>query len=443
MLTKLKPSVQNPRTERGMKNNDETPRVLVLANNRIQPYTGGGVLLGNLFHKFPRSNIIFIHADDVGGGVNGCREYRLSLSSLRPQWCLLRILWNFCYQLMLEPSSIRRSELISLMIQGCKYTLSEKVDMEVRNFSPDIIYAWVGDSVWARVLVDCVKRYRIPYVIHFMDNHLELNGGSAVQQVLQTEYRRNLFDVVKGASRILTISTAMGHAYQQIFSKSYDVFHGLIDSALWPWPKEQSSCDVFSLVFTGSIESGQMNGLIDVADAVECLAAEGQRIELLLCVTEFYENRARKIFNNYRNIRYKRHPDFENLRSVLNNASVMVLAYGFDERSVQYYRYSFATKVVPYMLSGRCILAYGPPVIAPIDYLRRGGWGHVVSQPGVQNLAASIKELMLNPMKREEYARIAYTAGLSEHDLEENSVRFMDLLRRVANVGAEFTLPTP
>ena len=39
------------------------PRVLVLAQNRIQPYTGGGVVLSNLFGEFPAEKLIFLHRD--------------------------------------------------------------------------------------------------------------------------------------------------------------------------------------------------------------------------------------------------------------------------------------------------------------------------------------------------------------------------------------------
>ena len=39
------------------------PRVLVLAQNKIQPFTGGGVLLSNLFGDFESQNLLFVHRD--------------------------------------------------------------------------------------------------------------------------------------------------------------------------------------------------------------------------------------------------------------------------------------------------------------------------------------------------------------------------------------------
>jgi hypothetical protein len=112
---------------------------------------------------------------------------------------------------------------------------------------------------------------------------------------------------------------------------------------------------------------------------------------------------------------------------------VLVLTYGFEKSCVEYYRYSFPTKVVPYMLSGRCILAYGPLSIEPIAYVKRGGWAEVVSEQGVKRLARSIEALMDSPDKCQQLARSAYEAGLEEHDLELNSGRFLAAMADVAN----------
>jgi hypothetical protein len=112
---------------------------------------------------------------------------------------------------------------------------------------------------------------------------------------------------------------------------------------------------------------------------------------------------------------------------------MLVLAYGFEKSCVEYYRYSFATKVVPYMLSGRCILAYGPPSIEPIAYVKRGGWAEVVSKQGIEELERSIEALMDSPDKCQRLARSAYEAGFEEHDLEENAGRFLVAMADVAN----------
>src|SRR6185436_5382648 len=188
-----------------------------------------------------------------------------------------------------------------------------------------------------------------------------------------------------------------------------------------------------SLVFTGSLESGQMGGLRDVAAAVDGLAGKGRKVRLVLYLSELYEQRARPAFSGFKNIHYVRHPAATSgLRAVLNQADLLVLAYGFDGRCQQYYRYSFATKTVAYMLSGRCILAYGPSGIEPIAYIERGGYGHVVLEEGSRALEEALEVLMDDAGRREEIARRAYQAGVEEHDLGPNAERFLATMRSIA-----------
>lgn len=412
------------------------PRVLLLTHSKLQPYTGGGVLLNNLFHKFPREKLFFLHSDDNDGGGVVSQEYQLGLRALRPTFiALLRLFGGFLFEAFRAPLSIRRLEIKSLVIQGCHFRISNQLDTQIHLFRPEVIYAWVGDSIWARLLEHCAERYQLPYVIHFMDNHVELSGRTVVERVLSREFRSNLARVTKGASKIFTISAAMGLAYQDKFGKPFDIFHGLINRKSWPWPASAKETGAFSLVFTGSIESGQLSGLRDVADAVERLANEGHSVQLILYLTDHYERRARAAFKRFRCVKYRPHPDFDSLRSALNDADLLVLAYGFEDACVQYYRYSFATKVVPYMLSGRCILAYGPASIEPIAYMQRGGCAHVVCDQDVEVLSESIQLLMNAPGQREQLARSAYDAGVEEHDLESNSGRFVNVLSNVAIAG--------
>ena len=395
----------------------------------------GGAILTSLFHKFPREQLFCVHAEAIEGTTD-YRQHRLQARALRPRLVpLLRLLWQVSRQLLQAPLLFSNREWKLLLIQACQFRLPRRVDEEIRRFAPDVIYAWTGDAVWLRLLEDCVQRYRVPYVIHFMDNQVELRGETAVQRAVYKEFQRNVPKAIEGASRMFTISAAMGLAYQNKFGKPFEVFHNLMDATCWPWPAPASPSDVFSIVFTGSIESGQVNGLRDVAAAVERLSEHGHRIRLVLYVSEAYERRVRSSFDMFPHVQFVRHPELSALRAALTNADLLVLAYGFDQACVEYYRYSFATKTVPYMLSGRCILAYGPPGIEPIGYLLRGGWAYVVGQEGAEALESAITRLMNAPEERNGFARAAHPAACTEHDLEINSSRFFASMREVAAAG--------
>ena len=406
------------------------PRVLVLTNNRVQPFTGGGVVLTTLFHRFPRENLFVLHTDVTEGATGGYAEHRLA--RIRFPWSNLRSLLAMLARATVRLSrSTRKADLVDLVVQNCEFHLPPEVDARIREFRPDAIYAWAGDSLWCRLVETCARRYRLPYVIHFMDNHVELSGTNPIQAIVHAAYRRNLTRVVAKAAKIFTICNAMGVAYRARFRKEFASFHGLVDSEAWTWPGPAPRAGVFTLAFTGSLESGQLKGLRDVAAAVDRLARSGRRIRLVLYLTEFYQHRARAAFAEFENIDYVRHPDAAGLRGALQSADALVLAYGFDRQTIEYYRYSFATKVVPYMLSGRCILAYGPSAVEPIAYVQRGGWGEVVSDQGIDKLEAAIVGLVEAPDRCHRLARAAFESGRTEHDLQASSARFVREMHEV------------
>ena len=409
------------------------PRVLVLCQNNIQPFTGGGVVLLNLFHAFPSDRVLFFHRDINYNYQAAYRGHKLKWQWLRPSvQTFLRLLFRWVVESVKNPLQARGRDLLALSVQSCRFKFSREIDSEIQKFQPEVIYAWVGDCLWAETLRETARQYSLPYVIHFMDNHVGIDPQSPLERALYPVFRVSLERLANKATSIYTISESMGQAYHALWKRPCEVFHGLLDTSAWPWAGKSEANEIFTLVFTGSIEQGQLMGLRNVAAAVGELAKGGMAVRLVLYLTEQYERMVTKEFAAFPQVEIRRHPDFSGLKEALAGADLLVLAYGFDERTVRYYRYSFATKVVPYMLSSRCILAYGPDEIEPIAYARRGDWAATVSNPSVSALVETISNLVAAPQERERLARKAYDAGCQEHDLVENSGRFAQSLARVA-----------
>ena len=405
-------------------------RVLVITTNELQGVGGGNALLRSLFYSFERQQLFFIHSDPIHTKTEF--GFFLSLTCFRPSWRLIKLIL-LCFIDVLKSKKLpSRQDFVNLIIQGSKINLPKHVHYKIANFSPDVIYAWAGDSIYANLVSTLASKYSVPYVIHFMDNHFELTGKSYIQKIVNDEYRKNILNTVAKANKIFTISKAMGEAYKKIFVKDYEAFHALIDTSSWSAPIKEDLHNVFNITFTGSLENGQINGIKDLAAAVDEISLEGFKIKLTLCLTKDYEKKARQVFFKSKNIKYIRHPEFNKLPAVFKKTNLLLLVYGFDRETIEYYRYSFATKLVPYMLSGRCILGYGPNAIEPINYLQKSRGSYVITDSGIKSLVNGIKFLINNPKKRNKYAKVAYQVGLDEHDLHKNSSRFMRALSKIA-----------
>ena len=426
-----------------MQNDSPFPKVLVLAHNKPQPFTGGGVVLSNLFDRFPCDHLMFLHRDQDYDFQTHFMEHYLKPIWLRPiPSVFLRQLGGWLEAGLQQPGRLRPADLLRLLVQSCRFVFTRELDRQIRDFAPNVLYAWVSDRLWAETVRETVQRYQLPYVIHFMDNHVGLDASTPVEKALYTEFALTLSEVVNGAEVLYTISDSMGRAYEAMWHRPYEVFHGVIDTKEWPWPnivpvESDESLDqqgeAFRLAFTGSVEHGQMEGLKDVAKAMDDLLDEGVCVKLVLYLTMDYAARVKTVLDSYRCLEIKPHPDFETLREELATADAMILAYGFDERTRRYYQYSFATKVVPYMMSGRPILVYGPQGIEPVEYALRSNWSLCVTTEcrtdGGKTLKDVIRALIGDPSLQLSLARTAWECGIAEHDQVENADRFRISLR--------------
>ena len=409
-----------------MNNKKPFPKTLVLCQNKINQFTGGGVVLSNLFGEIPPERLMFFHNDIDYLGESSFVEKRLNWRWLRFNlFNLIEIFfrWLVAFLFFFKKSSLK--DFKNILIQSCYFYFPKDIDQQVKQFGPEVLYAWCSDILWAETIKSVAKRYDIPYVIHFMDNHVGLDPKSTFEIATFPVFKRELGQLVDKSIVLFTISESMGKSYQKLWGKSYEVFHGLIESNKWPLTKiHPLKKRDFKVAYTGSVEHGQLLGLKDVAIALEKLIDNGIKIKLFLYLTPIYAQSVESSLGSFKCVEIKSHPDFSSLRKELIKADLLLLAFGFDEQTINYYRYSFSTKMVPYMLSGRPIFVYGPDEIEPVQYAIRGGWASVVSENNVEAVFKALKELISNKNFRESQAKKAWIEGIKEHDLYLNANRF-------------------
>ena len=417
-----------------MKNKKSFPKTLVLCQNKINQFTGGGIVLSNLFGEVQPKRLMFFHRDVDYDDDSLFVEKRLNWRWLRFNLfnsIELFARWVVACLVFFKKPSLK--DFKGILIQSCYFYFPRDVDQQVKEFSPDVLYAWCSDNLWVKTIKSVAARYNIPYVIHFMDNHVDLDPKSAFEAATFPVFKRNLSKVVTKSAALYTISESMGESYQERWDKPYEVFHGLIESDKWPLPNDSPISDeYFKLVFTGSVEKGQLSGLKDIAVVLDNLIEKGVNIKLILYLTPAYAQSVKSSLENFRCVEIQPHPDFSSLRNELLKADLLVLAFGFDKQTINYYRYSFATKIVPYMLSGRPIFVYGPDEIEPVRYAIKGGWASVVREHDSKLLINTINKLISDKDERDNLAKRAWVAGVAEHDLYSNVNRFKNSLSKIS-----------
>lgn len=410
------------------------PRVLVIAQNRRHKFTGGGVVLSNLFHQYPEENLKFIHRDQSYDLENQQDEYRVNWRWVRFNFCALASIFSKVFRSSRRSGkSFRFTSLRSLVQQASHFSPPKIIMKEINGFQPQVIYAWASDPFWAKSIIKLATSLSIPHIIHFMDNHIDRNARSSSEEVIFSEYRRRIHQLAIKSERVLAISESMALAYSDRFNCRVEVFRAAIDVSQWPKPNSIISLrKCVKIGYVGSLEESQIPSLLDLLNVVSDLnETSDYRIQIILHLTDSYKARVQPQINKYEFVSFVEHPSFPDLRHALTNLDLLVSLYGFGIDSRAYYKYSFATKIVPYMLSGTPILVYGPAGIEPVEYARAGGWSILVDRRSQKLLKESLNTFLIKPEEKLDLIIRAWEAAVKNHDLNSNALKFQSVLKEV------------
>ena len=424
------------------------PKVLLVCDGTIEPFSGGGATLGSLFSLFPPANLFSVHGE-MHAPAKSRIAHTITLDSGAIRYVLgvgyiLRALRSW-RQHQTEPVVLAKNstdtvvnenkckiEMRNLLAHFSRYEITSGDIERIVKFEPDLIYGWAGSPAWMRLVKELADRLRLPYVVHFMDNHIGVRADYRVGKIANQLFRRQVDQLVSEASSVLTISRSMSVAYGARWKINAQVFHAVMSTTKWPIRIPHSKNGEIELVFTGSVGDAQLTGLVDIAKAVKILNSEGWKFRLVLYITDYYRSKIGACFDRFTCVTLRSHPETDQLRTVLCQADALVLAYGFKQEHIDYYQYSFPTKLVPYMLSQSPIIAYGPETIAPISYVLQGGWGIVVTNRSIEMLANSIRRIVTEPSRCARFGELAREAARREHDQTETASRFAKCLFDVA-----------
>lgn len=401
------------------------PRALIVCHSAPQQTTGGGVLLRNLFHSFPDENLMFIHRDrlDQLNADTPSNSVFLQNKWFRLKPCGAIGLIVMVLGLLFKKSiSLNFQMLKTCSLEHLTIKFPKSVQHEIAAFNPDLIYFWGGSIFWNNLALSLSRWLQKPLAVHFMDHHFSDKNKTRRQN---QQLLSNTQVIVNRSSKVFVISEAMKTEYERLFGKDCIAFHGLIDKRDLPASRLLRAATESKCVYMGSIENTQIDSITDVARAIDQhnKARPDERIAFDLYLAEVYRRKWWSKLTKFESVRLLPHPTtFPDVINKMTGSRFLLMAYNFDEVTINYYRFSFATKVLAYMASKRPIIAYGPPDIEPINFLSRNKFAEVVAQRGVDNVIEAIEKTKLPTSENKTSAAFNYV--IENHELIEQSKRF-------------------
>ncbi|MBS30358.1 MAG: hypothetical protein CMG39_04265, partial [Candidatus Marinimicrobia bacterium] len=237
------------------------PRVLIISEFYFNDNSGGGVLLKNLYEKYPKDKIFIIH-EDVNVNSNTNNSYLLKKPSK---------IGNFLKKLLPSFFIVLLIEFKNFYIINKKKKVNINLLTKLKQFKPDIIYTIFGNYNLMCLIKQLKIKLKIPLITHVMDNVL------ATYNKKTKDYKLFKYLIDSSKTRI-AINTKMSTEYRKIFGYKFEVLHNGVDRKKVRKVNLKHKTKI--ITYIGSVfKNAQLNSLIEITNVLKKLMEENFNIQ--------------------------------------------------------------------------------------------------------------------------------------------------------------------
>ena len=231
----------------------EYPRILIVTSNSFNLFTGGGICHTNLFRGWPKTHIANIHNDPMKSDASVCDNFYCltnqdiqwmapfnylrslihhSQSSIAPKDHRLAAKNNFSFKI----KKFINSGLEFLLGTNLRedIILSQSLKLWIDDFKPDIIYTTLGDLTFLKLSKLIRDSYRIPVVVHMMDDWPDSKYRWGILAcLLRNKMKKVLKDIFNQSVLNLGMSREMCRVYQNRYGVDFHLCTDGVDVGIW------------------------------------------------------------------------------------------------------------------------------------------------------------------------------------------------------------------
>ena len=361
------------------------PKILIISEFSFNSNSGTGLLYKNLFDGYPKERIGLIHEDitfhDSSLGLSICLKSKNKLFNI-----LIKLLPNKIKHFLKKIIFFLRKKLTKT-----KYSETTFCNKEyIKKFNPDIIYTILGNRELMQYIKDVHKYFRFPLIMHIMDNWIDQINKEEIE-------KRNLLTYFVNSAKIrIAINDKMAEVYQIKFKKKFNVIHNCLDRKK---VKQLNNLNKNKVIrYIGSVfENAQLDSLIRISESVTILNNQKKKILFEIYLPDHQLKLYKSRFPNHHNIILKLNKfDDDEYFNLISKTNLLILASNFDDKSINYYKYSWPAKMPSYLMSNVPIFILGPTDIFFISEAKKKKWGFVCKENEIVNIQKSLLKILYN-----------------------------------------------
>jgi hypothetical protein len=238
--------------------------------------------------------------------------------------------------------------------------------------------------------------------------------------------------ILNRSNKLCCIGNNMKDYYEDIFKKSFDVFHNLADDAHLPLTNKINftfcESNPLKILFIGSLFETLHKGTINTfCRAIDELNHEGYSIIFNLYGQRVPNSFLTKELFSPKVIHHGTIPSEERF-SIMSDNHCFIIPSSFTRAIKEEYRYSIPTKLPELLLSGRPVIIHGPKEMEAHRFCNDKQCCILVDDNSISSLKSSILDLYLNYPKHKMNAISTSLTLKKTLSISDQSARFQSFV---------------
>ena len=370
-------------------------------------------------HSYPRLLVI----DNIAIGSNTATgRVKKTFLGDWPQSQLLQI-WQ-------ANSGSNGFRALTLDNDGSCFALSGDDVLNIcRNFAPEAVYVRPTDAVSLEMAERVIETLGVPYAVHIMDDWPDRLRMTNSDQFLILD--RSLKNLLSRASIRWSICKKMSLAYSERYGVNFESLANGVEINHFSSAKKEMKRPFIVRYMGGLANDMSFDSVFEIAQVISQLYREIE-IEFHIHTMDWYRRAAETAAVGLNGVYISELVPWSQYYNAMSSSDTLVIAYNFDETSVNYTKFSLANKMPECLASGVPLLAYGPSDVATIEYLEKTSCSCVVNQRNPLLLKENLLRLATSPELRNTLASKARDFAARNLSSQMAHKRFRQGITRIA-----------
>ncbi len=306
-----------------------------------------------------------------------------------------------------------------------------ELDRFVDEFDPEILFVPVYPVVYmSRLQLHIIKRTNKPVVCYLSDDNYSYKacGMNPLAYIHRFWLRRGVRKIMKHCDRLFVIAPKQKEEYDRIFGTDSVLLTRSIDYDKITRDEHEVHTPL-QMIYTGKLGIGRDITIARVAQAVEAINSQGERIRFNVYSGDTPRSELSEQLSRGGN-HFCGSVTSDKIEKLQRESDITLFAESLNKKYRNAARLSFSTKLTDYFGSGRCVFAVGSEDIAPMDYLIREDAAITVTD--YAQIEGKLRHLCDNPRIVKEYGKKAFECGRRNHNKEQVLSNFREVMLQLA-----------